>query len=176
MRNKILIILLILFLSFCFFVLFKSLQGSSIYVPEKKQEKQLSEFVSEDLFNNQKITSEEIFQGSDYYLLNIWASWCAPCRKEHPQLMELAKNSSIKLIGLNYKDDPKKAKDFLVKLGNPFSIIITDKTGIISIEFGGYGIPETFIVSSDGIIKYRYAGPINKKIYKKINSLIKEIK
>ena len=62
MRNKILIILLILFLSFCFFVLFKSLQGSSIYVPEKKQEKQLSEFVSEDLFNNQKITSEEIFR------------------------------------------------------------------------------------------------------------------
>ncbi|OUX32131.1 MAG: cytochrome C biogenesis protein, partial [Pelagibacteraceae bacterium TMED268] len=106
MKNKISIILLILFLSFCFFVLFKSLQDSSIYVPEKKEGTQLSEFVSEDLFNKKKITSEEIFQGSDYYVLNIWASWCAPCRKEHPQLMELSKNSSIKLIGLNYKDDP----------------------------------------------------------------------
>ncbi len=173
MKNKILIILLILFLSFCFFVLFKSLQGSSIYVPEKKQDKQLSEFVSEDLFNNQKITSEEIFQGSDYYLLNIWASWCAPCRKEHPQLMELAKNSSIKLIGLNYKDDPKKAKDFLVKLGNPFSIIITDKTGIISIEFGGYGIPETFLINKDRKIIKTFIGNLNDESVKQINSIVK---
>ena len=146
MKNKILIILLILFFSFCFFVLFKSLQGSSIYVPEKKQDRQLSEFVSEDLLNKKKITSEEIFQGSDYYVLNIWASWCAPCRKEHPQLLKLAKNSSIKLIGLNYKDDPKKAKKFLEKLGNPFSIIMADKNGTLSIEFGGYGIPETFLI------------------------------
>ena len=75
MKNKILIISLILFLSFCFFVLFKSLQNSNIYVPEKKQDRQLSEFVSEDLFNKKKITSQELFQGSEYYVLNIWASW-----------------------------------------------------------------------------------------------------
>ncbi len=173
MKNKILIILLILFFSFCFFVLFKSLQGSSIYVPEKKQDRQLSEFVSEDLLNKKKITSEEIFQGSDYYVLNIWASWCAPCRKEHPQLMELAKNSSIKLIGLNYKDDPKKAKDFLNKLGNPFSIIITDKTGIISIEFGGYGIPETFLISKDKKIIKTFIGELNDESIKQINSIVK---
>ena len=173
MKNKILIILLIFFFSFCFFVLFKSLQGSSIYVPEKKQDRQLSEFVSEDLLNKKKITSEEIFQGSDYYVLNIWASWCAPCRKEHPQLMELAKNSSIKLIGLNYKDDPKKAKDFLNKLGNPFSVIITDKTGIISIEFGGYGIPETFLINKDKKIIKSFIGELNDESVKKINSIAK---
>ena len=101
MKNKILIILLVFFLSFCFFVLFKSLESSSIYVPEKKEDRQLAEFVSEDLFTEKKITSSEIFEGSDYYILNIWASWCAPCREEHPQLMKLRKNSSIKLIGLN---------------------------------------------------------------------------
>ena len=173
MKNKILIILLILFFSFCFFVLFKSLQGSSIYVPEKKQDRQLSEFVSEDLLNKKKITSEEIFQGSDYYVLNIWASWCAPCRKEHPQLMELAKNSSIKLIGLNYKDDPKKAKDFLNKLGNPFSVIITDKTGVISIEFGGYGIPETFLINKDKKIIKTFIGELNDESIKQINSIVK---
>ena len=173
MKNKILIILLIFFFSFCFFVLFKSLQGSSIYVPEKKQDKQLSEFVSEDLFNNQKITSEEIFQGSDYYLLNIWASWCAPCRKEHPQLMELSKNSSIKLIGLNYKDDPKKAKNFLKNLGNPFSINIIDKSGIISIEFGGYGIPETFLINKDKKIIKTFIGNLTDDSVNQINSIVK---
>ncbi len=173
MKNKISIILLILFLSFCFFVLFKSLQDSSIYVPEKKEGTQLSEFVSEDLFNKKKITSEEIFQGSDYYVLNIWASWCAPCRKEHPQLMELSKNSSIKLIGLNYKDDPKKAKDFLIKLGNPFSVIITDKTGVISIEFGGYGIPETFLINKDKKIIKTFIGNLTDESVKKINLIVK---
>ena len=173
MKNKILIISLILFLSFCFLVLFKSLQNSNIYVPEKKQDKQLSEFVSEDLFNKKKITSQELFQGSEYYVLNIWASWCAPCRKEHPQLMKLANNSSIKLIGLNYKDDPKKAKDFLNKLGNPFSVIITDKTGIISIEFGGYGIPETFLINKDKKIIKSFIGELNDESIKKINSIAK---
>jgi len=173
MKNKILIILLVFFLSFCFFVLFKSLESSSIYVPEKKEDRQLTEFVSEDFFTKKKITSSEIFQGSDYYILNIWASWCAPCKEEHPQLMELSKNSSIKLIGLNYKDDPKKAKKFLKKLGNPFSIIITDQTGIVSIEFGGYGIPETFLINKDKKIIKTFIGNLSNESVRQINSIIK---
>ena len=173
MKNKILIISLILFLSFCFFVLFKSLQNSNIYVPEKKQDRQLSEFVSEDLFNKKKITSQELFQGSEYYVLNIWASWCAPCRKEHPQLMKLANNSSIKLIGLNYKDDPKKAKKFLKNLGNPFSIILVDKSGVLSIEFGGYGIPETFLINKDKKIIRTFIGNLSDDSVRQINSIVK---
>jgi len=173
MKNKISIILLIFFLSFCFFVLFKSLESSNIYVPEKKEDRQLAEFVSEDLFTKKKITSNEIFQGSDYYILNIWASWCAPCREEHPQLMELSKNSSIKLIGLNYKDDPKKAKKFLEKLGNPFSIIIADKNGTLSIEFGGYGIPETFLINKDKKIIKTFIGNLTNESVRQINSIVK---
>jgi len=173
MKNKILIILLVFFLSFCFSVLFKSLESSSIYVPEKKEDRQLTEFVSEDFFTKKKITSSEIFQGSDYYILNIWASWCAPCKEEHPQLMELSKNSSIKLIGLNYKDDPKKAKKFLKKLGNPFSIIITDQTGIVSIEFGGYGIPETFLINKDKKIIKTFIGNLSNESVRQINSIVK---
>ena len=173
MKNKILIILLVFFLSFCFFVLFKSLESSSIYVPEKKEDRQLVEFVSEDLFTKIKITSSEIFQDSDYYILNIWASWCAPCRKEHPQLMELSKNSSIKLIGLNYKDDPKKAKKFLKKLGNPFSIIITDQNGTLSIELGGYGIPETFLINKDRKIIKTFIGNLSNESVRQINSIAK---
>ena len=173
MKNKILIILLVFFLSFCFFVLFKSLESSSIYVPEKKENRQLAEFVSEDLFTEKKITSSEIFEGSDYYILNIWASWCVPCRKEHPQLMELSKNSSIKLIGLNYKDDPKKAKRFLKNLGNPFSIILVDKSGVLSIEFGGYGIPETFLINKDKKIIRTFIGNLSDDSVRQINSIVK---
>ena len=87
--------------------------------------------------------------------------------------MKLANNSSIKLIGLNYKDDPKKAKRFLNKLGNPFSVIITDKTGIISIEFGGYGIPETFLINKDKKIIKSFIGELNDESIKKINSIAK---
>ena len=173
MKNKILIILIVFFLSFCFFVLFKSLESSNIYVPEKKEDRQLAEFVSEDLFTKKKITSSEIFHGSDYYILNIWASWCAPCREEHPQLMELSKNSSIKLIGLNYKDDPKKAKKFLEKLGNPFSIIMADKNGTLSIEFGGYGIPETFLINKDKKIIKTFIGNLSIESVRQINSIVK---
>ena len=173
MKNKILIILIVFFLSFCFFVLFKSLESSNIYVPEKKEDRQLAEFVSEDLFTKKKITSSEIFHGSDYYIINIWASWCAPCREEHPQLMELSKNSSIKLIGLNYKDDPKKAKKFLKKFGNPFSIIIADKNGTLSIEFGGYGIPETFLINKDKKIIKTFIGNLSVESVRQINSIVK---
>ena len=173
MKNKILIILIVFFLSFCFFVLFKSLESSNIYVPEKKEDRQLAEFVSEDLFTKKKITSSEIFHGSDYYILNIWASWCAPCREEHPQLMELSKNSSIKIIGLNYKDDPKKAKKFLKKFGNPFSIIIADKNGTLSIEFGGYGIPETFLINKDKKIIKTFIGNLSIESVRQINSIVK---
>ena len=173
MKNKILIILIVFFLSFCFFVLFKSLESSNIYVPEKKEDRRLAEFISEDLFTKKKIASSEIFQGSDYYILNIWASWCVPCRAEHPQLMKLTKNSSIKLIGLNYKDDPKKAKKFLKKFGNPFSIVIADKNGTLSIEFGGYGIPETFLINKDKKIIKTFIGNLSIESVRQINSIVK---
>jgi len=173
MKNKILIILLIFFLSFCFFVLFKSLDNSGIYVPEKTESRKLPEFVSIDLFSKKKITSDEIFKGSDYYILNIWASWCVPCRKEHPQLMKLSKNSLIKIIGLNYKDDPKKAKKFLNDLGNPFSYNIVDQNGTISIEFGGYGIPETFLINKDKKIIKTFIGNLTNESIKQINSIVK---
>ncbi len=82
----------------------------------------------------------------------------------------------IKVIGINYKDDSKKTVSWLKNLGNPYSSIAKDKRGKIAIDWGVYGIPETFIVNSDGIIKYRHVGPITDKVYNKINLLIKEIK
>ena len=173
MKNKILLTVLIFFLIFCFAIFLKSLNTSSIYVPEKSEKRELPEFVATELFSDKEITSNEIFKDSDFYILNIWASWCAPCREEHPQLMELSSNLSVKIIGLNYKDNPKKAKKFLKELGNPFSTTIIDKTGIIAIEFGGYGIPETFIINKNKKIIKTFIGNLTEDTLQEINSIIK---
>ena len=152
MKNKILLISLILFISFCLVVLFKSLNNSNVYIPETTN-KNIKEFKSRSLFSDDEISSEKILVNSDYYILNIWASWCGPCRKEHPKLMELSKNPSVKLIGINYRDNLKNAKNFVKKFGNPYSVIFVDTNGIISIELGAYGVPETIILNKDKLVE-----------------------
>lgn len=94
-------------------------------------------------------------------LLNVWASWCPPCRVEHPVLMNIAA-SGVPIYGVNYKDKPEDAKRFLTQLGNPFAAVGADRDGKLAIDLGVYGYPETFIVDAAGIIRYRHAGPINK--------------
>ena len=102
--------------------------------------------------------SSEAFAGK-VTLVNIWASWCVPCRQEHPVLMELARDERIQIVGLNYKDDPANARRFLGELGNPFSAIGTDANGRAAIHWGVYGVPETFLVGRDGTILYKHVGP-----------------
>ena len=121
-----------------------------------------------------KFISIEEF-GSEIVLVNFFATWCKPCRDEHIFIQRFSEENKIKVIGINYKDDSEKTIKWLKKLGNPYSIVAIDKKGKIAINWGVYGIPETFIVNSKGIIKYRHVGPITKKIYKKINQKIKEI-
>ncbi|WP_420960344.1 DsbE family thiol:disulfide interchange protein [Brucella sp. IR073] len=94
-------------------------------------------------------------------LVNVWASWCVPCRVEHPLLMALAKDNRIRLVGLNYKDKPENARSFLTQLGNPFSAVGTDTTGRAAIDWGVYGVPETFLVGRDGKIVYKHVGPFD---------------
>ncbi len=101
MKNKIILSVLVLFFTFCFIVLYKGLNNSNIYVPETKIEKTLIKFNSTDLYSGNKISSDQIFVGSEYYVLNIWASWCVPCREEHPKLIKLSEN---KCYGTSRKD------------------------------------------------------------------------
>ncbi|UWM78726.1 DsbE family thiol:disulfide interchange protein (plasmid) [Rhizobium sp. WSM4643] len=96
-------------------------------------------------------------------VVNIFASWCVPCRLEHPALMELAKNPRIKLVGVNYKDAPGKALAFLRENGNPFAAVGIDTTGRSSIDWGVYGVPETFVIDRAGRIVLRHVGPIDEK-------------
>jgi cytochrome c biogenesis protein CcmG/thiol:disulfide interchange protein DsbE len=93
-------------------------------------------------------------------VVNVWASWCAPCRQEHPSLMELAKDPSVRVVGINYKDNPENARRFLGALGNPFAAVGVDPNGRAAIEWGVYGVPESFVVGPDGTIRYKQIGPL----------------
>ena len=93
-------------------------------------------------------------------LVNIWASWCAPCRQEHPLLMELAGDKRFVIAGFNYKDEPGNARKFLSELGNPYRIVGTDPSGRTAIDWGVYGVPETFLVDREGVIRLKHVGPL----------------
>lgn len=93
-------------------------------------------------------------------IVNVWASWCVPCRDEHPVLMDLADDPQVRVLGINYKDRPENARRFLGALGNPFDKVGVDESGRSAIEWGVYGVPETFIVDANGIIRYKHIGPI----------------
>jgi periplasmic protein thiol:disulfide oxidoreductases, DsbE subfamily len=107
-----------------------------------------------------------------FSILNFWASWCGPCRKEHRHLMSLSKNKNLKIIGVNFKDDENSAKKFLEEMGNPFFVLTKDTDGKKSVDFGIYGIPETILVSQDLRVLKKYVGPINNKDVKEIIEII----
>jgi len=143
-------------------------------IPSNLLNKNVPKFETESLLKNERFISSKEF-GDEKILVNFFATWCKPCRDEHEYIQRFADEQGIKIIGINYKDSPKKTTNWLRNLGNPYSGIAIDKNGKIAIDWGVYGIPETFVVNSKGVIKYRHVGPITKKIYRKINLIIKEI-
>ena len=160
-------------ISFCFIIFYKGLNNSNTYTPKITDKKNIPIFEAKDFNSNVYLNSEKIFEEDIFYIINIWASWCVPCRTEHPLLMKLSKNQSVKLVGLNYKDNLNNAKDFINEFGNPYSQIIIDNDGTLSVEFGAYGVPETFIIDKDKKIIRKFVGPINEEIVEKIKLIIK---
>ena len=173
MKNKLNLIIIFIFLSFCFIIFYKGLDKPNTYAPKNNIEKNLPIFKAKDFILDTYFDSENVFTEESYYIVNIWASWCVPCRKEHPLLMELSSDQSIKLIGLNYRDNLNNAKKFINELGNPYTQILIDKDGTLAVEFGAYGVPETFLIDKDKKIIKKFVGPINKKIVKEIKLFVK---
>jgi cytochrome c biogenesis protein CcmG, thiol:disulfide interchange protein DsbE len=176
MKKQILIIPSIFFLliiSIFFYLLISDRNPSEI--PSNLINKPVPFFETKVLFTNKNFISSQEF-GNEIILVNFFATWCKPCRDEHEYIKKISNKNNLRIIGINYKDDPKKTIAWLKKLGNPYSDIPLDKNGRIAIDWGVYGIPETFVISSDGIIRYRHVGPITKKIYEEISLLVENIK
>jgi len=172
MKNKLLPLSITFIFIIIFIVFYKGLKDTNIYTPESKINNEIPSLMV-DLFDTDKtVNTIEIFQSDKFYLLNIWSSWCVPCREEHPVLMELKNNYRLKIIGMNYKDTKNNAKNFLKELGNPYDKIIFDSKGTNAIEWGAYGVPESFLISNNKIIK-KYIGPLNKASVEEIKLYIK---
>ena len=172
MRVKILLPIFVIFFLVIFLIFYKGLNHTNIYTPKIILNENIPLFKTIEFQSDNEITSKEVFSGNDYYLLNIWASWCIPCRDEHNFLMKLKKNEKIEIIGLNYKDKEKNAKKFLNEFGNPYKKILSDSDGTISIEWGAYGVPESFLIHKNKVIK-KIIGPLNDSSFKEIERLVK---
>lgn len=144
-------------------------------VPSPLIGKSASELDLPRLYSQERFTSSQML-GSPW-ILNVWASWCTSCKEEHSLLMTFAQNHFIKIIGLNYKDTPQAAKDWLLKMGNPYEMIIEDSQGKAGIDWGVYAVPETFVIDSKGIIRYKISGPLSEDILQQqLNPLLAQLR
>ena len=173
MKKKFNLFIIIIFLSFSFVIFYKGLNNSNTYTPQIIDKKNIPIFKAKDFNSNAYVDSEKIFKEDIFYVVNIWASWCVPCRMEHPLLMELSKIQSLKLIGFNYRDNQINAKNFVNKFGNPYSKILIDNDGILAVEFGAYGVPETFVIDKNKKIIRKFVGPLNQEIVDEIKLIVK---
>ena len=136
-------------------------------VPSPLINKPAPAFTLPQLHEPQKTFSPADMKGK-VWLLNVWASWCVSCRQEHVYLTEFARNGSMNLMGLNYKDEPPAAMQWLERLGNPYKISISDIDGMAGLDWGVYGVPETFIIDKKGIVRHKQTGPVDPTILQTI--------
>jgi cytochrome c biogenesis protein CcmG, thiol:disulfide interchange protein DsbE len=144
-------------------------------VPSPFIGRQAPSFKLPQLQEAEKSLSPQDMQGK-VWLLNVWASWCVACREEHPILVELSKTNVVPILGLNYKDQRTDALGWLQRFGNPYTISIADVNGMVGIDYGVYGVPETFVIDKTGVIRYKQIGPVTREaLDTKILPLIKAL-
>jgi cytochrome c biogenesis protein CcmG, thiol:disulfide interchange protein DsbE len=163
--NKKLLIPLAIFLALSAF-LFVGLWRDPREIPSPLIDKPAPAFKLSELHQPAKQLGTEDMKGQ-VWLLNVWASWCVSCREEHPLLVELGKAKIVPIIGLNYKDEPTAGIRWLRELGDPYNASVIDRDGRVGIDWGVYGVPETFVVDQQGVIRYKQIGPITAQALEK---------
>ena len=173
MLNKIIkssIILLILFIIGVFFV---GLNKNSTYDTKNLVGQKISKIQLEHFTDNRIITEDDL-KKNNFTLINFWASWCGPCRIEHPMLLKLNEEKNLELLGVNFKDKKNNALEFLKDLGDPYDDLARDELGKHSINFGIYGIPESILINKDLVIIKKFIGPISKNDYNYIKNIVRQ--
>ena len=172
-KNSIFSLTILILLIISFFVFKFALQKEKIYTPKMTDNQIFTDFKVQFLIDEKQINFNKVLTGKNFYLINIWSSWCEPCKDESEYLLELKNNTPIMMIGINYKDKKKNALNFLKLYGDPFDQIFVDKQGLISINFGAYGVPETFLINNDNKVLKKYIGPLNDEDVYEIKKITK---
>ena len=168
---KSIIVLLFIFVLLVFYnSLYRETNYSTDYLVGNKLAK-----INLKSFDDNKIYTSEDFKKSRYTLINFWASWCAPCRVEHPYLMQLSKEKNLKILGVNFKDKKINASKFLNELGNPYYYMAKDTSGKQSVNFGIYGIPESILINNETIVLKKFVGPLNDQNLNDIKEIINSL-
>ena len=144
--------------------LFLSLNSDPNKLPSPLVGKKFPIIEGTDFYSNETVKLNDLMDNK-LALVNVWASWCLTCRKEHQVIMNIAKNNNLKLIGINYKDTKSDGEEYLKVMGNPFDKIVFDPNGEIGMELGVYATPETFLISREGLIIHKHIGEITKEIW-----------
>ncbi len=133
-------------------------------------------FALSELHDPERTITEMDLKG-DVSLINVWATWCPNCLIEHPEFMRISRDEDVKLYGINYNDDPVKARQWLVRHGNPFDMIMVDDQGKLGIDLGVYGAPETFLVDADGVIQFKHVGVVTPELWRQtLEPLIEQLR
>lgn len=174
MKRNIFFILIFSIIIILFIFFYFGLKSNPKYSTKHLIGEPVSNFSAETLLDSNVLFTNKDFTKNNYSIINIWSSWCQPCREEHPFLMSLSQRKNLKIYGINFKDNNKNAKIFLEKYGNPFTKIGVDHKGTLSINLGAFGVPETILINSEGIILSKIVGPMKKKDYQAIILKINE--
>ena len=168
---KIIILLIFIFVIGIFYI---SLTRDTNYNTANLINKETPEFKIISFDDSNFYTKDDI-KKNNYTLINFWASWCAPCKIEHPILMKLSQTKNLVILGINFKDKEIQAKTFLNELGNPYDLLAKDKNGKQSVRFGVYGIPESILINKDLMIIQKFVGPLSFEDYNNIIKIIEKL-
>jgi len=172
--QKIIKSIIVLLFIFVLLVFYNSLYRENNYNTEYLIGNKLTK-INLKSFDDNKIYTSEDFKKSRYTLINFWASWCAPCRVEHPYLMQLSKEKNLEILGVNFKDKKINASKFLNELGNPYNYMAKDIKGKQSVNFGIYGIPESILINNETIVLKKFIGPLNEQNLNDIKEIINSL-